>query len=266
MSNKWTLSAIAAVVLSIGGGYTAKDWMNPTAPKLVVNGPTTGVPGEPIFFDYGSTTGIAGIFVDVHPKKSELHVELEPLKKRVRFNTIPGTYRVSILAVNGGGQDRWETTITIPGETPCPAAPKCPDCPKPAPAPNPTPEPSPEPQPTPAPEPSKPVPVPSPEPPAGRFNVAPEVYRLAKTINDPTNAAKLATACRTLADGSHASLNALAMDVVKALSTLPTAWHPLTGKVKASIAALYTEGKLQNRDDAAELLREVAGALEAAGK
>ncbi len=261
--NKWVLAGIAVLVAVATGGYTAKDLLHPSAPKLVVNGPTTGTPGEPLFFDYGSTSGAPAIFAEVYPRKGEMHIEHEPLRRRVRVNGIPGTYRVTILGVNLGGQDRWETTITIPGETPCPSCPTCPDCPKPVPCPD-----CPKPQPA---DPAKPVdpvkPVePSPEPPPGRFNVAPEVFRLAKQINDPAGAKSLAAQCRAIADGQYSSLNAMATDVVKTLGTLSPAWQPLTSKVKSVIAALYTEGKLQNRDDAAELLREVAGALEAAGK
>lgn len=255
-----TATAILAAVAFLFPGWVKSS----VPPKLSVNAPTTGVPGEPLFFSYAQTTGTLPFFdLDIVPKKSELHVEHEPLQKRFRVNGYPGTYRISIMAMNLAGRDKWETTIHIPGETPCPSCPTCPDCPKPVPCPQPTPV-----DPVKPAEPVKPVePTPiDPTPPAGRFNVAPEVYRLAKTINDPTTAAKLATACRTLADGSHSSLNALAVEVVKTLATLPSAWSPLTSKVKASIAALYTEGKLQNRDDAAELLREVAGALEAAGK
>lgn len=271
-NNKWILAGVSLLIAAIGGGYTLKDWSDPAPPKLVVNGPTTGTPGIPLFFDYSSTQGLAAIVVDVYPKMSELHVEHEPLKRRVRLNAIPGTYRLTILAWNGRGQDRWETTITIPGETPCPSCPTCPDCPKPSPVP-PTPTPSPQPtptpdpvKPTPTPEPTPPTPVPSPEPPPGRFNVAPEVFRLARQINDPAGAKALAAQCRAIASGNYSTLNAIATDVVKTLGTLSPAWQPLTSKVKGAIAALYTEGKLQNRDDAAELLREVAEALEGAAK
>lgn len=234
-------------------------------PKLVVNGPTTGVPGEPLHFNFSQTTGTMPVVVaSVTPKlEGRPQFEVNPLTRTVTVFGYPGRYQVTLDAWNLAGHDQWSQIIEIPGTPPCPQPPKPVPIPDPLPPPIPTPEPSPGPSPTPPPE---PTPAPSPEPPPGRFNVAPEVYRLAKQINDPAGAKSLSAQCRTIADGQYGSLNAMATDVVKTLGTLSPAWQPLTSRVKAVIAALYTEGKLQNRDDAAELLREVAGALEAAGK
>lgn len=270
--------AICLGVLFIG---CAEAYSAPPVPvlRLVVNdeafelpdheSPIKVIAGDKVVFDLSTSEGADRYFVMLdnrRPGQRELITRDKWQHSELRSRA--GEYQLRFIVSNDEATVELRRTVQVLCKEPT-----LPDEPTPPPPQPQPPKPTPAPMPAPQPPPVKPVDPPKPDPPAppsepqpGRFNVAPEVFRLAKQINDPAGAKALAAQCRAIASGNYSSLNALAADVVATLGKLSPAWQPLTSKVKSAIASLYSEGKLQNRDDAAELLREVAGALEAAGR
>lgn len=287
---RWILAGISLLVAAIGCGK-AEDLKTDleklakqmTPPRLVVNGPTAGVPGEPLVYNFSQTTGTLPLFsVRVEPKlEGREQFAIDYLARKVTVYGYPGTYRVTIRATNLVGDDEWEQVYTIPGSAPCPPPPKPVPVPSPTPQPQPQPQPTPTPtpdpvKPTPTPEPTPPTPVPSPEPPPGRFNVAPEVFRLAKQINDPATAKRLAASLILLADSGEPSMNNIAHSLMAIVSGAPDEWRPVAAVVKAAIFKWWSAVTPEQQSNKAELarltdemkalLREVAGALEGAAK
>lgn len=274
----WTVLALGLLAPSIASALEK--------PRIVVNGPTTGVPGEILTFDFSQSEGEELKFrVVVHPEiKGYRHLYHDsPTATRANVAGFPGTYRVRIQAWNSEGIDEWERDITIPGNPPCP--PPAPDPPKPQPeplpvppAPTPTPTPDPQPKPDPMPKPD-PNPAPTPEPPGppgpGEFNIAPAIYAEAKRINDPEGTKRLATMARSIAakisagayrphlsNGNNAA-NDVLKEIVSSVRSIPS-WVGSLAKLAALLKEIVTVGKLADLSAWARLLREIADALDAA--
>ena len=280
-SNKFppALPMIFAIVLLCGSVTMA------AAPKALIVGPTSGTPGELLELDASTSLEATHFRWWVSPVLPG-RKQIDPIGdgKKVRIASLPGTYTYTVGVSNPEGLDVFSWVVTIPGELPAPGPTPAPPCPSPLPAP-PAPYGPAPPVPTPVPVPAPPTPPPAPEPsfPAGKFNVAGDVYREAMKVASPNRAAEasaLASAFEVVASSAAAGIydNRLSsMLTAKAVSNamieanrkvFPSgseAWADFGKKAGDRATALYNAGKVATGADWAVLLRETAMGLRAAG-
>lgn len=244
-------------------------------PRLVVNGPTTGVPGEILTYDFGQSEGDNLKFrVVAEPQivgyKHVFHDA--PTATKANVAGFPGTYRIRIQAFNAEGIDEWERILTVPGNPPCPQPPPKPiDPPSPVPGPTPTPV---------------PVPVPTPDVvPVGEFNISPKVADIIKRIGPATTAAALKQLAESLdaiaaqvAAGTLTGVNDLLTKIGEAVkATGVAALQAAAAELSKEIAAVYekhkrdrlavsTLGGFKEPSGWAALIREIAVGVRAGGK
>ncbi len=236
------------------------DYTGPTqAPRVVISGPTTGVPGELLLLDASATENSPQHFrwtiSPALPGRQQLIVQ--DGGKRCFVAGYPGSFVVTCSASNRAGVDTLTHAITTPGTPPGP--PPAPIVPKPEPTPNITPQPRPEP-PTP--------PTPAPEPIAKTFGIGPAITDVARSINSPDRSAtcrRLASEARRVAEDKNLKTQAAILTAaMKPIGALGSEWQPLKDLLKSQITKLYGDGKLVTNDDYIALLYEVAKALDAA--
>ena len=154
-----------------------------------------------------------------------------------------------------------------------------------SPVPSPTPVPAPSPGPAPVPPgPQPPVPRPSPAPPTepddGRFAIAKAVYRSAMAVNSPDRVAEAQALAAVFASVSAqiaaGTLNGTLLDpqwhkisVALTAGNKPvmakhlSAWKSSAEELSEAIASRYSDDKLKNNQDWADLLSEISIGLKA---
>lgn len=261
-----TMIGCLALILGLAGVANA------ASPKAIINGPTTGTPGEILYLDASQSQG--------EPKHFRWKVEPDLPGRvmfevcgenpaRIRINTLAGmACRYTVLVSNDDGPDSVTWTVTIPG-TPQPSPSPVPPTPPVPPAPTPEPQPVP-PLPTPPVPPGPgPAPTPTPEPLTG---FAAEVAAWANAVQSPGKVAeanRLADACEATASaivaGAHsgpaAILAAIRAANNAALGESIKAWGPFGVKYGSALGLKYAAGELGSNDKWAALLNETAKGL-----
>lgn len=269
-SGALTIGRASCLALILGLAATASA----APPKAVINGPTTGTPGEILYLDASQSQG--------DPKHFRWKVEPDLPGRvmfevcgenpaRIRINTLAGmACRYTVLISNDDGPDSVAWVVTIPGTpqpSPSPVPPK-PSPPAPEPLPGPLPTPSP-----PSPQPSPPAPGPAPQPtPEPLTGFAADVAGWANAVQSPgkvQEAKRLADACEAtasaIAAGAHAGpaaiLAAIRAANNAALGESIKAWAPFGTKYGAALGLKYAAGELGSNDKWAALLNETAKGL-----
>lgn len=264
----WFQMLLVAAILSLPSIACAQFTDGIAPPKLVVNGPTTGTPGEILTFDFSQTEGSDVRFRVVASPELKGYKQVyhdAPTVPRANIASFPGRYLIRIQAWNAAGIDEWERVIVVPGNPPCPQ-------PEPLPIPDPPAPPVPvDPVTPPLPPGPGPTPIPKPilPPEPGRFALAPRVFEIASSVTSPTRIAdcrKLASECQRIADTEWSTMTFMAAEIVKVLNSLPAGWQDLKTQTQTSIAGLYTAGQLKSREDLKALLLELKVAFERAAE
>lgn len=266
---KRSTAALAALVVIFAASAARAQFT--AAPRLVVNGPTTGTPGEILTFDFSETEGETlryRVTIDPTLKGYKQVYHDGPTASRANIASFPGTYRVRIIAWNADGLDEWERVLVIPGTPPCPPPDPVPPMPPIPPNPGP-PAPSPTPSPTPIPGPA-PSPTPSPTPLPDTMGVSAQVVAAAKLVGDSAGSRALADKAEGLAAkiraGGEKNSQSVINQIAAAIKEAGPKWTPFLAATKSVIQALILAGKLSTNDvqSLATFLEEVAAALRSA--
>lgn len=242
---------------------------NANLPCAMITGPSNGQPGELIILDAGKS--VADVFawsVAAQQAGQEVAYKVTPDGRKLKLESIPGRYRVTLFVANQYGIDRAFWVVTI-GGAPNPNPPE----PEPEPTPVPPTPPEPEPNPTPPdPDPTPPEPEPEPVFPDGQFGIAKDVYRWAGEVKSDSRTAEakaLATGFETVAarvdagtlKGTSTILSAILAANQKALGSAITKWQEFGNKFGGTMQSLYQSGKLNTEADWATFLKESAAGL-----
>lgn len=262
-----TLLAFACV------GLTSSDAMA-DRPRIVVNGPSTAVPGEIIEFDCSRTENDATHFSYRISPEIPGKLQLKPIDRDglpgnecVQVASYAGKYLITIVASNCDGHDILYLDFVVPG-SPLP--------PSPGPTPIPPTPPGPEPDPQPEPEPSPPTPTPPtptpPDLPDGDFGGLPRKVRdlanLVTGANRKTEAGKLADCCESVSAAIAAGGLSTPLAILSELNSLKNSAFNADERSRwaafvAGMNGLLSAAGLSSLDDIARALREVAMGLRA---
>lgn len=260
-------------------------------PVAIVNGPTTGTPGEIMYLDASGSYGEPTHFKWTVEPEIRGRRQMEPPTgnaARIQIASFPGTYRYTLIVSNADGADMLYWIVRIPGNVPPspgpdPIPPPDPLPPEPTPpeptppqpdppAPNPTP-PNPNP---PQPDPPQPDPPKPPNPddlPFGKFGISRFVAAETLKITGADRAAKAeavakvfdSVASAIVAGGLNSAkeiLDAIVEGNRTALGSPPPAEWIVWGKELSNrLASIYNSGVLKNSDDWSTLCLEIAQGL-----
>lgn len=242
------------------------------APRAIINGPNTGVPGEILILDASPSEGEPTHFTwKISPElKGRKQLDVKDNGRRVQVASFGGQYVVMLSISNADGNDVLTWPIAIPGAPPCPPPEPQPVTPTPVPEPQPPPQPTPPaPQPvTPTPPAPQPDPVtPQPPPSPGRFGIAPRVRAAVLGVSSPTRAAEVARLRARLTElrsqGAAGSLTAQQFldALVAELKSLPDSWQVVKTLAALGIRVLVAGGQLKTVQDFVDLAAEILDAL-----
>lgn len=238
-------------------------------PRAVINGPTTGVPGELLTLDASQSEGDGLKYLwRVQPDVTGRKV-IDVCNKdgsRARIASLPGKWTYILVVSNAEGADLLSWTVDIPG-SPVPQPQPVPPNPNPLPQPiPPTPGPTPVPVPGPSPAPGPPTPAP-----LSRF--ATDVTGWVSLVTSPTrvaDAGKLAAAADAvsaqIAAGTARDAKAILAAMLAANNAAGVdiaAWKPFATKLQAYMTAEYLAGRLSTSDQFVALLHDLAAGLRA---
>lgn len=233
------------------------------APRAVINGPVTAIPGELIVLDAGQSEGEPTHYAWRVTPEIKGRKQITPVEngKRLQMASFPGTYLLTLVVSNKDGNDILQWQVNIPGTPPCPAPDPQPVNPQPGPTPTPDPV-----QPIPTPTPTPPDPVPTPVQP-GRFGVGEQVRKAVLGVSSATRPAEVAKLRSRLtelrAQGAAGTLSAQGFldAIVAELKALPDTWQVVKSLAAMGIRLLVTGGQLKTVQDFIDLAGEILDAL-----